>query len=247
MAADAPPALVFGIIGGVFALAAAAITWLVRSNRKRDDGFREYADRSGGRYTKKADNSIISNFDGIELFQLGRPGSVSNLIERDGSEKLWIFDYIYRTGGSIRDQDRASFSVGGVTVSSGRGRRSHSNTQTHFFTVAAVSSRSLNLPQFTLTRANILTRLASTIGFQDIDLPDHPQFSKKYLLQGRDEQSVRAIFTAELARLFEDTENVCMGGGRNLLVIYTRQAVAPSDLQSFEALLLELKSMFEKA
>ena len=61
-------------------------------------------------------------------------------------------------------------------------------------TVAAFSSRMTNLPDFQLTPATSLDRLAPKLGFQALQFTLRPDFGKKYWLKGTDEIAVRALF-----------------------------------------------------
>ena len=57
----------------------------------------------------------------------------------------------------------------------------------------------------------------------DIDFDDYPQFSKRYLLRGPDEQAIRQSFTGDVIHFFEQLDekwNIEAAGDR--LIVYQR-------------------------
>jgi len=56
--------------------------------------------------------------------------------------------------------------------------------------------------------------------YQDVDFTSHPEFSKSYLLQGEDEENIRAIFTAKLLDYFLTHEKITVEGKGNILIVY---------------------------
>ena len=80
----------------------------------------------------------------------------------------------------------------------GRSRHDYRQTVAAFKFLAA-------LPQFDLRPENFLHRIGSAFGYQDIDFDSNPEFSKRYLLRG-DEEQVRRLFTPSLLMFFEQLE-----------------------------------------
>ena len=62
-------------------------------------------------------------------------------------------------------------------------------------TVAAFSTRSVDLPDFQLTPATVLDCWAPALGFKAIKNDLRPEFGKRYWLRGPDEFRVGAVFT----------------------------------------------------
>tara|TARA_Y100001934_G_C12169221_1_gene685865 strand:+ start:99 stop:884 length:786 start_codon:yes stop_codon:yes gene_type:complete len=99
---------------------------------------------------------------------------------------------------------------------------------TEKYTAIYFSSEKLNLPRFTLkpegfgdqvaTLAN-LNLITIKSEYQDIDFTSHPEFSKRFLLQGEDEQKIRTVFTDKLLDYFSTHEKITIEGkGKDLLV-----------------------------
>ncbi len=65
----------------------------------------------------------------------------------------------------------------------------------YYQSVAAFSARLSSLPDFQLTPATALERVASKLGLQAIQFESRPEFGKKYWLRASDEIAIRALFT----------------------------------------------------
>jgi MFS superfamily sulfate permease-like transporter len=59
------------------------------------------------------------------------------------------------------------------------------------------------IPEFTLDREGIFEYIIHFAGFKDIDISDHPDFSKRFYLSGKNEERIRDFFTDELILFFE--------------------------------------------
>lgn len=106
-------------------------------------------------------------------------------------------------------------------------------------TLAAFHLADARLPTFSIS---LHRRVQIAPG--DIDLPEHPEFSDRYLLRGPDEERVRELFGPRLIRVWErldpDQRWAAAGAGSSL-VIYrepksrtTRdREVAPDELEEF--------------
>lgn len=72
-------------------------------------------------------------------------------------------------------------------------------------TLAMFSMPGASLPAFSLRPENIFDRMAAMVGFEDIDFPTFPEFSRKYLLRGRHEAAVRSLFDESTISFFEQS------------------------------------------
>jgi hypothetical protein len=124
-------------------------------------------------------------FDGIPvvrefpLFLRGRHRQIRNFMSgRRSGHQVAVFDYRYVTG-------------------SGTSRRTHRQTVVH------VHTPGMRYPRFDLRPERVFHRLGSMLGYQDIDLKRHPEFSRNYLLRGADEEAVRDVFKPGVVEFFE--------------------------------------------
>lgn len=186
---------VFGtILTTVFVLTILYFSW--RHEKNRTDQMQQFAEEIGMSFVPKGDEREIQRLPTFELFSQGSSRRLFNLLRGEARNvELSIFDYQYTTG-------------------------SGKNSSTHKQTVLLMRSPSLMLPEFTLRPENFLHRIASLFGFRDINFEDHPDFSGKYLLRGKDEEAIRALFTSDRLLFFEGASVVCLEGKNDQLVIY---------------------------
>ena len=103
--------------------------------------------------------------------------------------------------------------------------------------VICFQSPQLNLPKFQLRPEHFFDKIGSKLGYQDIDFESHPtaaEFSKKYLIRGKDEQKIRALFTDEVLAFFAGQDKICVEGFSSHLCFYrARKLIEPEDIPAF--------------
>ena len=104
-------------------------------------------------------------------------------------------------------------------------------------TMICFQSPQLNLPKFQLGPEGWGHKIGSKLGYQDIDFESHltaVEFSKKYLLRGKDEQKIRALFTDEVLAFFAGQDKICVEGLSSHLCFYrARKLIEPEDIPAF--------------
>ena len=105
-------------------------------------------------------------------------------------------------------------------------------------TVIYFHSPQLSLPRFGVRPEEWHHKLRSKLGYQDIDFESHPtavEFSKKYLLRGKDEQTIRALFTDAVLTFFAaHPDKVCVEGSDDQLIWYQPgKIIEPEDIPAF--------------
>jgi hypothetical protein len=186
-----------------------------RRDKKRTGALANLAMRLGMQFTAEAPEGFLGRqsdgtipppllFDGINSFILGHGGRARNVMrgELDGVA-ISLFDYWYSTGG---------------------GRFSHVYDQT----VVILSLPTLSLPAFVLKPENIFHKAGSAFGMQDIDFPEAPDFSKRFLLRGAQEHAIRAAFNRDVLDFFQDRPGVSAEGCGRHLIYYRRGRVQPA-------------------
>jgi hypothetical protein len=114
----------------------------------------------------------------VSLFNKGRKPGFRHLLNGwVAGMQAAIFDYQFTTGS---------------------GKNSHTVRQT----VAAYRLPHV-LANFELSPKTWGAKVSAFFGGQDIHFADHPEFSKRYRLQGRDETSIRQFFRAPVLLYFE--------------------------------------------
>ncbi|HUR00157.1 MAG TPA: hypothetical protein VM166_11930 [Gemmatimonadaceae bacterium] len=104
-------------------------------------------------------------------------------------------------------------------------------------TIAAFQIPGRALPSFEMSPQTFLHSVASAVGFQDINFPAQPEFSKRFLLRGQEETAIRALFTPSvlhaLQSLDERFDLTVEGAGDCLAVYKPRREVAPDAIPAF--------------
>jgi hypothetical protein len=97
-----------------------------------------------------------------------------------------------------------------------------------------MQSNTLNLPAFTLSPENIFHKVAGFFGYQDIDFQSPIEFSRAYLLRGKDVSAVRNTFTDSILRYFTENKGLTLEGKGDIILYYRHgRLVKPEALRSF--------------
>lgn len=146
-----------------------------------------------------------------DVLSRGRDHQMKNILRgAAGGSEVLLFDYFFTEG-------------------SGR------NSQTYKQTLAAFRVRG-GLPSFKLAPESWWHKLGAAFGYQDIDFDAHPEFSKRYLLRGKDEAAIRQLFHPGLVHYFETLPKHNLnveGAGEWLLVYELNKRFEPQKLREF--------------
>ena len=115
-----------------------------------------------------------------------------------------------------------------------KGSKSDSNSTSYLQTIIAVQSSQLDLPGFTLSPENIFHKIGGIFGYKDIDFDYNPNFSKKYLLRGKDEESIKKALNDKFLKFYE--KNKCLNTEANgdRFIYYKGTKILPSkEIQGF--------------
>lgn len=97
-------------------------------------------------------------------------------------------------------------------------------------TTTEVVKLPFELPQFVLEKEDILDRafdrLRKFTGYKDIDFELFPAFSKKFILEGPNEEELRSLFSPELLRFFETADVYHVECNGDELLIFRRLRLA---------------------
>jgi hypothetical protein len=190
---------------------AIAVIWVNRHlERKRTEAMRRAAKELHLRFHAQGDECTLASLSGFHLFSQGDARHITNLMQGEANDmEVQIFEYQYTTGG---------------------GRSSHTSMQT----VICFRSPKLDLPEFSLRPENLLHKIGSLFGYQDIDFDTHPDFSKHYLLRGNNEKAIRRRFNEGVLTHFDEHRGLCTEGRGHQLIFYrAAQQVKPKDIRYF--------------
>ena len=165
--------IVAASIVGVLLIVGVIVLLVHLSEKKRTEDLRSLASQLGLQFQLK-DEQLLNKLKAFELFNKGHSRKMKNVMRAETeAARLSIFDYNYTTGGG-------------------------KNSRTHRHTIVAMESDSLQLPNFSLRPEGFFDKIGATLGFQDIDFDEHPEFSRMFVLKGRDETMIRQFFDVEL-------------------------------------------------
>jgi hypothetical protein len=207
----------------VLIIALVIVVKRVQSKRakERTQGLQSAATLLGWQFVPATAMNWIPNFDKFTLFSQGHSKTIMNAMygETDGL-KTALFDYEY-------------------VIGSGKNRTIYRQSVLYF------ESGDLSLPFFSLRQENALYRLISVFGYQDIDFGNRPEFSKRYLLRGPDEQAVRNTFNDAALGFYEMNPGTSTDGGGNQLFVFRQgYRVPPLEAQSFINWALGVQNLF---
>jgi hypothetical protein len=205
-----PIVLVALFIALIIGVLVAVTVYRSKRERERTQALKSSATMLGWQFAEEAPLNYIANLESFALFSQGHSKQIKNLIygETNGV-KAALFDYIYTVG---------------------HGKHAH----THYQSVAYFEPRNLNIPFFSLRRENVMHKLISALGYQDIDFGHRPTFSSQYLLRGADEPGIRNVFSDALLGFYEMSEGACTdGGGSQLFIFRSDYRTPPHEAQAF--------------
>jgi len=212
------------VFGGIVALVGLAVAVSLLRERKRARALRAAAEAMGLSYAEKGDKALLASLEHFRLFTEGHSRRITHLVQGQANEiDLKIFDYRYTTGG---------------------GR----NASAHRQSVLLLRTPHLSLPAFMLRPEGLLDKIGAVFGLRDMDLDDHPDFSKHYVLRGQDEEAVRRLFDADVLDWYGSRRGVSTEGAGQELVFYRADRRVPPE--EFPALLEEgfaLLTLFRSA
>jgi len=216
-ARDINPIIFAPIIIVLFISFVGLMIFLVIREKKRSKGFSEL----GLPFFPNGDVALQQSLSEFPLFKRGHSRKTKNMLRSEaGDIEIAIFDYRFVTG-------------------HGKHRRKHTQSVIYY------RSPTLALADFAIQPESFMHKIGSSIGFQDIDFPAHPEFSDKYLLRGIDEQQVRDLFTDERIAFFLNKETICVQGNSNQMIMYRRRKrIMPEDVDDFMAEGLKVYSLF---
>ena len=203
-------------IGGFFLLFTVVAIIAFRMAKKRREAFRAVAESLNMSFSKK-DPGLLKELGHFQLFSKGHGRKISNVMQgRTRSANVAIFDYDYRLGGNR----------------SGGGSYSSSNVESK--TVIAFQSPTLNLPAFSIRPENLLDKWHNLSGYQDINFDSHPGFSDEYMLMGKDERTIRRLFTRDVLDYFQEHDGSYVEAGAGRLIFYRWPGtVKPDNIRAF--------------
>lgn len=99
-------------------------------------------------------------------------------------------------------------------------------------TVVVAASDDPAIPSFVLRTTSFLANLGVKASNQ-ITFPDHPTFSKQFVLMGTDEPALRRIFSDAVIEYCETRPGLCLENANGLLFVFRQGVLAPPQSLAF--------------
>jgi hypothetical protein len=176
----------------------------LKTTKKRKEQLSQVAYSLGMDYHEKEEWGMLALLKDFALFKKGAARKIFNIMTKKTGlleEKINMMDYQY-------------------TVSTGK------SAVTFVQTVFFIQSKQLALPEMLLKPENFFHKIGAWLGMQDIDFIEHPGFSKKFLLQGEDEERIRRTMNEEIMRFFLVEKKWCMESVGYYLIFYREGKLA---------------------
>jgi len=210
------------VLGGISVVG--VIIFLVQQyEKKRAELLQAAAESMRFTFSRKAEPGLLERLKHFHLFSQGHSKRIKNVLRGQAGElDVSVFDYSYRTGG---------------------GQHSRHWTQT----VILFESDTMRLPQFALRPEHVFHKIGQVFGYRDIDFDSHPEFSKSYLLQGENEESVRWLFGDDALFFYEaDRKLSTEASGGQLIHYRSDKRVKPEAIQAFITEGVRVLTLFRK-
>ena len=185
-------------IGFLLLLFCFAYWWWCKERKKME----QFAGDQGLEFFEEVDCgvSLPGTFDIYKLGPIGTDPDVWVSFEQEEAQGRIAVAILYYMG-----EDRGSPARKGYPV-----------------TLAWVSDSTLALPLFHLRPEKWHDKIMMAANKKDIDFEDSVTFSKRYLLQGKDEPEIRKRFPRELRRFFEYRKGLFCEGDGDVLILYRK-------------------------
>ena len=129
--------------------------------------------------------------------------------------------------GKFKDID-VSWEIADVTFSEGA-----AFTAETFNTTLMILKLPKKIPVFTMEKEavfdKILDRVRAYTGYKDIDFDMYPDFSKKFLIWGNQEDEIRSFFTDTIIRFFESRQIYHLESNGEALIVFDKIKLARTD------------------
>ena len=193
--------------------------------QKRRMEMQETAEKLGLEFRNTDEYGQIAMMKDFQLFKKGYGKRISNIlsVKRDFEQAdIRVFDYKYVIGA---------------------GNSTRKIMQTVFY----IHSKELNLPELLIKPEYFFHRIGEFFGMQDIDFEAFPIFSDQYLVQGPDEDLVKAALNEKVLHYFTVEKNWSVEGLNYLMIFYRHgKRIAPAEIEGFYKKGMEIFELFKK-
>ena len=204
--------LIITIIGGSIWL----VIWM---GKKRTQELKAIAQELKLQFFPKGDARIAPLLANLEFFHYGTNCQITNLMHGRvnrgrKSVTVAIFDYLFMVG-TNRTSTGVDIGDDAATIASSN----DDDRECFMQTVIVFHDETIDAPGFNLRPENFMDKIGNVVGFQDINFPDFPVFSKRYRLDSDRVEAVRDLFQPNLLKFYEG-HKICTQVNGPAVMIY---------------------------
>lgn len=221
-------AFIFVPVGCLAVLAIVVLSFVVgyRQKAHRREDLQKLANQNSWTYTESTTLPFLKEFDlyinSAWTDSNALTGSSNNvLMGVMNGRNILVSDQIYTTG-------------------SGKNRTTHEKT------LAGIELREANLPFMCLYPEGFFDKVFDGFTKYEIDFPNHPSFSQKYVLYGKNENQIRAFFDSRILAFYEQQPTFNTACGGKYLVIWGDGLLNPAEIMAQLNFLFSLANLFLK-
>jgi carbonic anhydrase len=206
------------LFGGVIALVAAGAAGIVYLNRlqkaQRIAELGGLASRMGWTFDPAPETPAA--LEGLEPFKSGHSHRMGGRLTRvRGEDPAVAFDFYYTTGGG--------------------------NNATHHRQTVVQLPLPGGVPPFSVRPEHFGHRIAGVFGMQDIDFPEYPVFSQRYLLRGADEPAIRRVFRQTVVEFIEAHHHLHVTSSGPDLFVWLEGLAPAAEIETRMEMAIELR------
>jgi len=180
-----------GILVGILSL------WRAYSAGKRTRALAALAAARGFSFAATAAPMSVIPSGQLNLFRKGDSRRITNLMWQKTGERLWShFDLTYVSG--YKDHE----------------------TREQTQTVTMFQTSQVNFPGFQLAAKDLIDKISRIFDGPNIHFESSPHFSNSYLLKGKDEPAIRALFDENTVLYFETHPGYSVEAFGDALIVY---------------------------
>lgn len=185
---------------------------LIKSRREKP-AYLAVAESLNLKFSEDFDMEKLPRKDAFLLFNRKDAQHIPYLLSgKVGHVEVKILDYVYSVYSATQNRSRPSKEQ----------------------TLVIFQAPEYRWPDLMMTPESFALKLTKLLGVKDIDIADAPEFSRRYLLNGTDEEAVRGVFRREVTDAFVRKSGWCVEAHGDVIVFWGQdKRVPPQDIRPF--------------
>jgi hypothetical protein len=207
---------------GVIALVIVVAIFGYLSAQKRRQAMMDLAARLGLRFNPDKDRNLAARYDFLDKLRAGENRYAFNTLSGGyQGHEVAAFDYHYET----HSHDS-------------KGRR---QTHHHYFSVFLLHLP-LSFPELVIAREGFFSKVAQTLGYDDIDFESH-EFSRKFCVRGKDKKFAYDVCHARMIEYLLANDDLTIEIDNDTLALTFNSRLSPERIELNLGRLVTLRSL----